>query len=140
MPRRNYSKIEINGQVKSLKQWCEQTGVEPRRARQRITDLGWPEAEAVGVRPRSVHREPVIANAFPDEASTLSYKGRTLTFLEWHQKTGIPLRTLYDRYHRGWEIPDILDPDRHNSRAKRLERTRKARLEAIRKRTPKAAK
>ena len=138
MPRRNYNKIKIGREVKSLKQWCEITGVDLRRARQRITDLGWTPAEAVEKKPRVRNWEALVAAALPDEAVTLTYKRRTLTFRQWHEETKIPLRTLYHRYRRGWEPADILDPERHNSRAKRMERVRKERQEAIQQRVAKA--
>lgn len=127
MPRRNYSRLKIGREVKSLKDWCAIKGVDPRRARQRMTDLGWSPAEAVELKPRVIDREALHAAAFPDEPISLTYERKTKTLREWHKETGIPERTLYDRYRKGWDSADILDPERHNSRNKRRERVMRER-------------
>lgn len=127
MPRRNYSRLKIGREVKSLQEWCAIKDVNPRRARQRMTDLGWSPAEAVELKPRVIDREALHAAAFPDEPISLTYERKTKTLREWHKETGIPERTLYDRYRKGWDAADILDPERHNSRTKRRERIRRER-------------
>lgn len=39
----------------------------------------------------------------------LTYKGCTHSIIEWSNITKIPIRILYDRYYRGWEINRIFE-------------------------------
>ena len=39
----------------------------------------------------------------------LTYKGETRSAIEWSEITKIPLRVLYDRHYRGWEVNRIFE-------------------------------
>lgn len=114
---RSFKSIEINGEVKSLKQWCEIKGVSVRLARARMTDLGWPPAQAVELEPREPDKDD--PNWKSQAPVYLTYKRKTKSMPEWHQITKIPLRTLYDRHSRGWSAADILNPERASTRRRK---------------------
>lgn len=39
----------------------------------------------------------------------LTYKGETRSVIEWSEITHIPIRILYDRHYRGWEVGRIFE-------------------------------
>ena len=39
----------------------------------------------------------------------LTYKGETHSIIEWSDIAGIPLRVLYDRYYRKWDVDRIFE-------------------------------
>ena len=39
----------------------------------------------------------------------LTYKGETHSITEWSEIAEMPLRILYDRYYRGWEVERIFE-------------------------------
>ena len=49
----------------------------------------------------------------------LTYKGVTNQIGEWSEITGIPLRILYDRYYRGWDVDRIFEQPIRKSPKKR---------------------
>lgn len=49
----------------------------------------------------------------------LTYRGHTHSIIEWSEITKIPLRNLYDRYYRGWEINRIFEQPLRKSPTKR---------------------
>lgn len=55
----------------------------------------------------------------------LTYRGRTHSIIEWSEITKIPLRNLYDRYYRGWDISRIFEQPLRKSPEKRCTTYRK---------------
>ena len=49
----------------------------------------------------------------------LTYKGITHSIIEWSEITKIPLRNLYDRYYKGWEINRIFEQPLRKSPTKK---------------------
>jgi hypothetical protein len=108
----DWDAIEINGEKKSLTEWCRQTGVDRRIARQRMHDLRWPPAQAVGLEDR-VRQTWATDSRFQGKRDvTLTYRGRERTLKEWHEITGVPYRTIVDRYNKGKSPEEILHKGR----------------------------
>ena len=49
----------------------------------------------------------------------LTYNGETHSIVEWSEITEMPIRILYDRYYRGWEIKRIFEQPIRKSPEKR---------------------
>jgi hypothetical protein len=109
----DWNAIEIYGQVRSLTEWCRETGVVRRIARQRIHDLHWPPAQAVGLEPRV--RGTWAANScfHGKRDNTVTYRGLTLTLKEWQRRIpGLKYRTMVDRVQKFKKPEEILYPGR----------------------------
>ena len=88
----------------SLKQVCDEKGLSYTRTQARIKKLGWTISEAMG---ESVHDRP------SKPCKIFSPEGETLAELSC--KYNIPIKVLYQRYHRGWSWDKILlTPVREN--------------------------
>lgn len=55
----------------------------------------------------------------------LTYKGETRSIIEWSEKSCIPLRILYDRYYRKWDVNRIFEQPIRKSPKKRCSTYRK---------------
>jgi hypothetical protein len=117
MSRIDWNAIQIGDKIRSLTEWCLQTGVDRETAYKRINDLGWPAAQAVGLEPR-VRGTWAEKSRFHGRRDVLvKYREREHTLKEWHEisKTWdrpIPYRTLVDRYNRGYQPEDLFDTRR----------------------------
>jgi hypothetical protein len=130
----DWDAIEIKGEIKSLSEWCSQTGADRATAYRRINDLNWPPAQAVGLEPR-VRQAWAEKSRFHGKRDVLvPYRKEEHTLKEWHEISKswdrqIPYRTLVDRYNRGYEGDDLFDTRRQTrailreKRVKRLSKT-----------------
>jgi hypothetical protein len=111
MRRKSQDTIEFNGEKKSRKEWCRQTGVDPDLAYRRIHYLRWPPTQAVGLEPRVVEsygKQTKIGNRKNVE---VTIDGVTRNLLDWHVLTKISYNTLVYRYNHWPKGSNILEPE-----------------------------
>ena len=113
MRRKRYDSVPIGGETRSLKAWCQQTGVDPSVAYQRIHYLKWPPAQAVGLEPRVIENYGKKGKIRNHKNVRLTHNGVTHTLREWHEITLIPYTTLVYRYNQvpEWTSAEILDKE-----------------------------
>lgn len=94
-PRNELTKIEFNGERKSITEWSRETGLSTTTISQRIRG-GWTPERALTAR---LHAKP---------RPLLEYQGRTLSNVEWARETGIPAPTIGWRRAAGWAPAQVL--------------------------------
>lgn len=60
---------------------------------------------------RQAYNRSTTKSPIPDNINlmTMTYKGKTLTFREWSEITGIAIKTLRRRRDRGWTVKETLE-------------------------------
>lgn len=86
--------IKINGVRKTIKEWCDETGVSESVAMRRIA-LGWDEEEAVTKAKKKLQE--------------LTYKGETKPLIEWAKEYNISPATLRSRINSKWSVDEALN-------------------------------
>jgi hypothetical protein len=51
----------------------------------------------------------------------LTWRGETLSIVEWSERTGLPATALYKRFQMGWDVERMLTAPRRSQSAPRLE-------------------
>jgi hypothetical protein len=91
--KRNTVMIEIDGEIKPLVQWAEESGTSAWNIKNRIRNLGWSNKEAVfGKKKRRVYNTPKgkfqtleeISFKFDVGISAISRRFKSESFPEWH--------------------------------------------------------
>ena len=114
MGRIDWNAILIGNEIKSLTEWCLQTGMDRETAYKRMNDLDWPAAQAVGLEPR-VRETWAEKSRFGGKRDVLvKYGKEEHTLKEWHEISKswdrpIPYRTLVYRYNKGYQSEDLFD-------------------------------
>jgi predicted DNA-binding protein YlxM (UPF0122 family) len=91
------TQIEINGETKSILQWADAVGIGVASLVNRINNLGWTPAEAVGADP---HVNPLT--------SSLTFRGETLPLKDMAKKYGLTVVCLHKRLSKGMSIESAL--------------------------------
>ena len=86
--------IEYNGERKSLQEWSELTGIKESTIRWRINN-GYSTEKALTEKVKVVKRSG---------KRYIRYNGKDQTISEWANELGMPVKVLYARLQRGWEI------------------------------------
>lgn len=89
-------KYEINGERKTLHQWCDCYGVSYQTVASRLNLYGWDLIKALTVPPKT------------QKKIYISYKGEERTVWAWAKRIGINDSTLYNRLKAGWDIEKAL--------------------------------
>lgn len=128
--QRNPTHYTLNGETLHISEWAARCGVAVNTIRNRISK-GWPIEAALTVSNQEGARraraaansgwayltakaeanpEPIAARPRRKGPATLTHDGRTLTYSEWAEHTGIPMRTIRTRLSNGWPVERVLDP------------------------------
>ena len=86
--------IEYNGERKSLQEWSELTGIKESTIRWRINN-GYSTEKALTEKVKAVKRSG---------KRYIRYNGKDQTISEWANELGMPVKVLYARLQRGWDI------------------------------------
>jgi len=97
--RRNNVRYEINGETKTLAQWCEQYQIPPNTIQSR-RKRGWSIEEAITT--------PAAKQDRSEKVGSLTFNGKTQSVAEWSKETGIPVNTIYMRRKNDWPVEKIL--------------------------------
>ena len=126
-----WKQVTVRGQTHSVYYWCDITGVNPDTARRRITQLGWPPAQAVEMEPRVIVNDKRLIPPKDRPIIRLAYKGRTQDLTQWSIELGIPYRTLYDRKVRQkLTTPEVLSTTKYTAKSSPSYKNRGGRLPA----------
>jgi hypothetical protein len=88
----------LGNETKNLTEWSEITGLGKDVIYHRL-ELGWSVEDSLTL-PKLLIKAK--------ERIMLTYNGMSFGFKGWSKITGIPRRSLYDRYRRGWDVERIL--------------------------------
>lgn len=86
--------ITIEGKTKTISQWSQIFGINPRSVSNRI-QLGWRE-------------ERLFDDLIPKD-NYITYNGETKTILEWAEEKGLKASTIRSRIHRGISTEHLFD-------------------------------
>jgi hypothetical protein len=98
--RRNI-RYEIDGVVKTLKQWAETFDVPYKLLWKRTRKLGWNIKTAIETPPDKDHKNPT-------QQRLVTFEGRTQSVTDWAAELGMSRVTLYARLDKGWTLDRVL--------------------------------
>ena len=106
--------ITIDGETKSLAEWCGLSGIKLATAKRRLND-GWNPAEAVTLSTAAGRRRGLAkakahhARQRPGFAPRLyDHDGMSLSIPQWADRLGISVSTIRNRLASGWTITEAL--------------------------------
>jgi hypothetical protein len=106
--------LEWKGERRCLKDWAEHLGIDYTCLWSRYS-RGWSVDDILGQESGEPCHKPR-----PQTAVKIDYDGKSLTFREWSELTGISAKTLSSRYHWGWPPERIVtEPAKPGRRAGR---------------------
>lgn len=91
--RSNNVFIEIDGEIKTICQWSQETGIGFETLNRRLKNG------------EDINKDYFIKIKIDEKMKTLK---------ELSEESGIPYKTLLDRYHAGWNLENLLDEPREN--------------------------
>lgn len=119
--------VTIDGQTKTVTEWCEIAGIAVGTAHSR-TFKGWSIEDAVTITRAQVARDrqkvrahkrlaPVNPQPKPKPApkgipaKTYTHDNRTMTIRQWADHVGMSWKTLRGRLDKGWSFPDAISTE-----------------------------
>lgn len=100
--------LELNGEVKTIREWAVITGFSKELLKHRKFRYGWSDEETLTLPIRSKNRDDFSKFRDTSNAKTLTFQGRTQKIGEWGKELGINQITIRSRLVRGATTEEAL--------------------------------
>lgn len=94
--------LTFNGETLCVTDWAAKLGMEKECLFRRLRQ-GWSVEKSLATPPRPTRR-----NKTTRATNTLTHAGETLTIPQWAERVGLTIKTLNQRFLRGWTVESAL--------------------------------